>query len=74
MPASPAGDGEAARRGRLDLIRGQDTLAVGEGGAREVVWVTGLSGNAWATMGQLCPSKPRAGAGGVGLRDLGCPH
>lgn len=42
---------------------------MGEGGAREVMWATGLGENAWAAVGELCPSKPRAGAGGVGRRD-----
>ena len=46
MPACPAGDGAAARRGWLGLARGQDTSAVGEGGAQEVVWATVLSENA----------------------------
>lgn len=68
------GSGWLPGRQRPGLVRGQDTSAVGEGGAQEVVWATGLGENARAAMGELCPSKPGAGAGRAGRRDPECPH
>ena len=40
---------------------------MGEGGAQEVVWATGLGENVRAAMGELCPSKPGAGSQGPGV-------
>nr|CAI9707085.1 unnamed protein product [Rangifer tarandus platyrhynchus] len=44
---------------RPGLVRGQDTSAVGEGGAWEVMWATGLGENAWAAMGEVKEPQDR---------------
>lgn len=45
------------------FVQGQDTSAVGEGGAREVVWVGSLREDAKAAQGELLWPKPRPAPG-----------
>lgn len=57
------GTGRTPGGQRPGFIRGQDTSAVGERGAREVVWATSLREAAQAAVTELCRPNPGGIAG-----------